>query len=71
MSDAESETPVPLFESRWLYASTVNATERHLGRTLRAMYEALPTQPPSERLCALVLKLDEVRAAMDDPTIPA
>ncbi|MCJ2075163.1 hypothetical protein MKK70_23950 [Methylobacterium sp. E-041] len=65
LPDAESETTVPFFESRWLYASPVNATERHLGRTLRAMYEALPTPPPSEQLCTLLRKLDDAVAAAD------
>lgn len=59
MSDAEGEPPVPLLLSNWLHLSTTNATERHLGRKLRAMYDALPTQPPPEELGDLLRRLDE------------
>ena len=58
MSDAEGEDAVPRFESNWLHTTTRNATERHLGRTLRAMYDAMPSVPPSEDLCALLRRAD-------------
>lgn len=57
MSDAEGEDPVPRFESSWLHTMTRNATERHLGRTLRAMYDALQSQPPSDDIRDLLGRL--------------
>jgi hypothetical protein len=57
MSDSENGKPIPLIRSDRVYAFTRNATERHLGRTLRAMYDALPAQPPSRRLAEVLHRI--------------
>lgn len=58
MSTAEGEDPVPRFESSRFEYTTRNATERHLGRNLRAMYDAFPSQPPSDDIRDLLGRLE-------------
>ncbi|GJD75331.1 hypothetical protein CFIICLFH_3572 [Methylobacterium goesingense] len=57
MSDGETEKSMPFVEINRVYASPANASEKNLGRTLRAMYDAVPSQPPSRRLGELLHRL--------------
>lgn len=66
MSDAKSETPICTSQSEWADSVDDRLTERHLGRTLRAMYDALPTPPPSQRLNDLLRRLDAACAGTSE-----
>ena len=56
--DLESPLPMPGPQTHWVHSSSPQAIQRHLGRNLRQVYAALPSEPMPEAMAALLRRLD-------------
>ena len=58
------ESPLPMLgpQTHWVHSSSPQAIQRHLGRNLRQVYAALPSEPVPEAMAALLRRLDTTQS---------